>query len=202
MDRNALTAFGSFTAVAGFVGVARVGLLLAALLLASCRSYPAGRSERPIAQGEIQAYWVLRGDEANAEMLVERLYLPTSLAVLTWTKFSVTNEGVQLESQGGYRVVSRRETLREPVGDLIVHGDQLSIRLTSAAPVPSGRPRAYEIDFSYAGLEAASSRVIPQPLQEALLRGIRESGRRSGQARLVSLSYLGGGRFAATVEVI
>jgi hypothetical protein len=177
-------------------------LLLAALALASCRSYPAGRAEEPTAPAEFQAYWVLRGEEANAEMLVERLYLPTSLAVLTWTKFSVTGDGVQLDSQSGYRVVSRRQTLREAVGDLVVLGEALSVRFTSAPRVPSGRPRAHVVDFSYAGLQAASSRVIPQPLQEGLLRAIRESGRRSGQARLVSLSYLGGGRFAATVEII
>lgn len=176
--------------------------MLTALLLASCRSYPAGSAEEPLTGGDIQAYWVLRGDEANAAMLVERLYLPTSLAVLTWTRFSVTDDGVQLDSQGGYRVVSRREALRDTVGELIVLGDELSIRLTSAAPAPAGRSRRYEVEFSYAGMKAASGRVIPQPLQEAVLRGIRESGRRSGQARLLTLSYLGGGRFAASVEVI
>ena len=83
-------------------------MLLAALLLGSCRSYPAGGREQPSVEGRLRVYWVLRGDEASAGMLVERMYLPASLAVLTWTEFSVSPDGVQLESRGGYRVLSRR----------------------------------------------------------------------------------------------
>jgi hypothetical protein len=185
------------------VAAARSVLLLAALLLSSCQGYPAGRGEQgPLSEDEIQVWWVLRGEEANSGILVERMFLPTSLAAFAWNNFSLTGEGVQLDSQGGYRVVSRRQTQREAVGELVVQTEELSIRVASAAPHPAGRPRTYDVDFSYAGLKAATSRVIPQPLQEALLRGIRSSGRGSGQARVLSLRYLGAGRFAATVQVL
>jgi molybdenum-dependent DNA-binding transcriptional regulator ModE len=43
--------------------------------------------------------------------------------------------------------------------------------------------------------------VVLQPAQRALLEGIRRSGRQSGAARVLEISYLGGGRFRATVGV-
>lgn len=200
MDRSTLRDTAAHPAR---VAAARSVLLLVALLLSGCQGYPAGRGEqRPLVEGEIQVWWVLRGEEANSAMLVERMFVPTSLAAFAWNRFSVTGEGVQLDSQGGYRVLSRRQTQREALGELLVQTEELSIRVASAAPQPAGRPRTYEVDFSYAGLKAATSRVIPQPLQEALLRAIRSSGRASGQARVLSLRYLGAGRFAASVEVI
>jgi hypothetical protein len=45
------------------------------------------------------------------------------------------------------------------------------------------------------------SGVLPQPLEQALLAGIKADGRPTGKARVEQIEYLGSGRFRATVLV-
>lgn len=82
-------------------------------------------------------------------------------------------------------------------------------------------PESYVVRFSYpesadsgsgsqpkAGVQhgvwpsgARPSGVLPQPLEQALLAGIKADGRPTGKARVEQIGYLGSGRFRATVLV-
>lgn len=190
-------------------------LVLAALLLVpealragggSERDRPADAPPRPAAAPvDIQAYWILEEGAANAEMLLERFYLPTSLSVLRWTRFEVTSGGVELAGAGGgYRVTRKQEILSEAWQGNLLRGYSLRIDFTGQAEEPSGSSRRLTVRFAYdtgrpdGGHPGA---VIPQPLQQALLQGIKASGRNSGRARVLELRYEGRGRFEAEIEV-
>lgn len=194
-----------------------IGVILFVLL--SCSAFPSGRVEEPSGKQEARVFWVLDGSMSteSAEMFLERYLLPTSVAAMLWTEFTLQGNEVRLDTQGGYRVVRKQRVLTEPIGAYVVHGYDLIIDVTrsSSAPPPAGSRAqsadSYVVRFSYP--ESADSGsgstpkavqpsgVLPQPLQQALLAGIREDGRTSGKARVQLIEYLGSGRFRATVLV-
>jgi hypothetical protein len=169
---------------------------------------PADRDPGALAtRAEVQAYWILDEGAANAEMLLDRFYLPTSLSVLRWTEYRVTSEGVELSSEGGYRVV-RKELLRtEAWKRAVLYGYTVRVSFTDPGDRPSRSARTLTISFSYdtaaeLGMgEGRGAAAVPQPLQQALLKGIEAGGKKSGMARVLELEYQGKGRFQARVEL-
>jgi hypothetical protein len=148
-------------------------------------------------------FWVLEGSmsEVSAEMFLERYLLPTSLATLLWTEFSMEGEEVRFDTQGGYRVIRKTQALSESLGAYTVYGYDLIINVTVSPPAPRLSPESYTVRFSYSDSTVSGPGVIPQPLEQALLTAIRESGRSSGTARVGAISYLGSGKFKATVLI-
>ncbi len=179
-------------------------------ILLSCSVFPSGRVEEPSGRQETRVFWVLDGSMSaeSAEMFLERYLLPTSVAAMLWSEFSLQGNEVRFDTQGGYRVVHKQRVLTEPIGAYAVHGYDLIIDVTYPAKSRAqGRtalgekPASYVVRFSYPESADSGSTVFPQPLQQALLAGIREDGRPSGKARVESVEYLGSGRFRATVLV-
>ena len=187
-----------------------IGILIFTLL--SCSAFPSGRVEEPKGKQETRVFWVLDGTMSaeSAEMFLERYLFPTSLATMLWTYFTLRGNEARFETNGGYRVVRKQHVLEQPVGAYTVHGYNLIIDITSSAGAPASRTvKSYEVEFSYAELadsgdpssDSPSEAVLPQPLEQALLAGIREDGRSSGKARVGQIDYLGSGRFRATVLI-
>jgi hypothetical protein len=181
----------------------RAALLLALLgaLAAAVQAAGVGAAEKPASAapgtGPLKVYLVLTPEQSRNTMLVERMHLPSSLAALTWTEFRLEGSGnVELSAGGGYRIVSHEPLSSESLGELGVYAYALKVTWTRAAPAPR---KTMTISFSYSGMDAGG--VVLQPAQRALLEGIRRSGRQSGAARVLEISYLGGGRFRATVGV-
>jgi hypothetical protein len=177
--------------------------MLAALLLLSCSAFPSGRTEKEPGKERLKIYWILEGPPGSesAEVFIERFYLPTSLAMLLWTGFTVQGEEVLLDTRGGYRVLNKKQFLVEPLGSYTVYGYELDYRVTSSPPPSSSRAESYTVRFSYRRAAARPKGVLPQPLEQALIAAVRKSGRSSGTARVVSLSYQGSGGFKAEVQV-
>jgi hypothetical protein len=139
----------------------------------------------------------------SAEMFLERYMVPTSLSSMLWTDFSLQGDELRLDTAGGYRVVRKERVLIDPLDGYAVHGYDLIVDVPQPPEGP-GRRKTYEVRFSYPGSADSAQRtgpVVPQPLQQALLAGIREDGRSSGQARVAEIEYLGSGRFRATVWI-
>jgi hypothetical protein len=143
----------------------------------------------------------------SAQMYLERYLLPTSLTAMLWTRFNREDSEIQLDTQTGYRVVRKQMVLVDPLGTLSVYGYDLVVDISVPPSVPDRSPASYTLRFTYPSSpdEASSAEeipeVIPQPLQQALLKGIREDGRSSGWVRVQSLDYRGSGRFQATVLI-
>lgn len=189
--------------------------VLAVLLLVPEILWAGGepQADRPAGGGRgqtaatIQAYWILDEGAGNAEMLLERFYLPTSLSVLRWTEFRVTAEGVELASAGGYRVTRKEPLVTERWQQAVLHGYTVRVSFTGEPDRPSGSSRTVSTEFSYdtarqAGTGGGSgATVAPQPLQQALLKAIQSTGKKSGLARVLELEYRGRGRFRARVEI-
>ena len=148
-------------------------------------------------------FWVLDGSmgKESAEMFLERYLLPTSLAAMLWTEFSTEGEQVRFDTRGGYRVVRKTQALSDPLGAYTVYGYDLIIDLSVSPPAPRRSPDSYPVRFSYSESTVSGSGVIPQPLEQALLTAIRESGYSSGMTRVGDISYLGSGKFKATVLI-
>lgn len=180
-------------------------------ILLSCSAFPSGRVEEPPGKQEARIFWVLDGtmNPKSAEMFLERYLFPTSLAAMLWTEFSVQGNEVRFDTKGGYRIVRKQQVLTESLGAYAVYGYDLIIEVTRPAELaaPGSRSRkTYEVRFSYPESPDSApgvrpSGVLPQPLEQALLAGIREDGRSSGNARVDRVEYLGSGRFRATVLV-
>jgi hypothetical protein len=126
---------------------------------------------------------------------------------MLWTDFAVRGDEIRLDTAGGYRIVRKQRVLAETVDSLGVYGYDLIVDVTLPAEAPErGRPERYEVRFSYPGAvdpgsESSPAAVNPQPLQQALIAGIRDDGRSEGKARVEQIEYLGAGRFTATVSV-
>ena len=183
-----------------------ISVCILVFLMFSCSVFPSGRTEAPPGKRETRVFWVLDGTMSaeSAEMFLERYLLPTSLAAARWTGFTVTGQDVRFDTTGGYRVVRRNKILVDPIGALTVYGYDLIVdmmRDSEAQPARGSSPESYLVRFSYPLPSAPESAVIPQPLEQALLAGIRKDGRGSGKGRVESVDYLGSGRFKATVLI-
>ena len=180
-------------------------------ILIGSSAFASGRGEEPVDKGEVRVFWILDGSMSaeSAEMFLERFLFPTSLAAMLWTEFSLEGEEVRFETRGGYRVVRKQRVLAESIGAYTLYGYDMIIDLTNSAEprAPKGRSQeTYLVQFSYPESAGSSSgsppqAVLPQPLEQALLAGIREDGRTSGTARVERVDYLGAGRFTAAVLV-
>ena len=176
---------------------------LAALCFAVLGILPAGAGaagERPAAaeRGPLTVHLVLKPEDSRSTMLVERLHLPSSLAAMTWTEFRLEGSGnVELMAGGGYRLVSHKAVSEESLGGIGVYGYSLEVTWGSGS---DQTPRkTLTLSFDYAGADGRG--VVLQPAQRALLEGIRRSGKQSGSARVLEITYLGAGRFRARVGV-
>lgn len=193
-------------------------LILAFLMLVPGALQAGGSSEevqpadgvprQALTQVTVQAYWFLEEGAANAKLLLERFYLPTSLSVLRWTKFTVSGGNVELDAAGGYRVVRKEPILAERWNGQVLYGYSVRIDFAGQSDEPARSSRRIRLRFAYDtahavddGTGSAEAGSVPQPLQQALLKGIEASGKRSGLARVLELRYEGKGRFSAQVEV-
>jgi len=187
-----------------------IGVLI--FILLSCSAFPSGRVEEITGKQEARVFWVLDGTMSaeSAEMFLERYLFPTSLATMLWTDFTLRGDEARFETGGGYRIVRKQHVLEQPVGAYTVYGYDLIIDITSSVGAPASRTvKSYEVEFSYAELAdtgdqssgSQTKTVLPQPLEQALLAGIRKDGRSSGKARVGQIDYLGSGRFTATVLI-
>lgn len=187
-------------------------------VLLACSAFSSGRVEEPSGKQEAQVFWVLDGSMSaeSAEMFLERYLFPTSLATMLWTDFTLQGKQVRLDTEGGYRIVRKQRVLAEAIDGYTVYGYNLILDVTRPAEArpAEGRSAAgsrtvesYVIRFSYpaaaeGSLSGSQSKgVLPQPLEQALLAGIRKDGRTSGKGRVDRIEYLGSGRFEATVLI-
>jgi hypothetical protein len=163
-----------------------------------------GAATEVATQASVTAYWLLEEGAANAEMLLERFYLPTSLSVLRWTDYRVGPDGVKLAGAGGYRVQRKEAILEERWNGAVLRGFLVRVSFTGEGDRPASDSTTLEVSFAYdtnhpPGRTAGGA--TPQPLQQALLKGIEAGGGTSGTARVLALEYRGRGRFQARVEL-
>jgi hypothetical protein len=176
-------------------------------VLLTCSVFSSGRVEEPAGKQEVQVFWVLDGSMSaeSSEMFLERYLFPTSLATMLWTDFTIQGGQVHFDTEAGYRIVRKQRVLADELDDYTVYGYDLILDVLRPAG-PGGRTvESYIVRFSYpeaGGLSGSQPKgVLPQPLEQALLAGIRKDGRASGRGRVEKIEYLGSGRFEATVLI-
>ena len=106
-------------------------------------------------------------------------------------------QGRPAEAPGsGARPASRRTAFGEKQESYVVR-----FSYPESADPGSGSPPLAGVQQGVRPSGVQPSSVLPQPLEQALLAGIKADGRPTGKARVEQIEYLGSGRFRAMVLV-
>jgi hypothetical protein len=173
-----------------------------AIALCLCGSLPllAGGTEEKTRAEKTFDVFVLAENEGEAQIFAaERMSVPASFSLFSWTRFTSSGGQVSTESSSEYALRSSRKVDSGSAGRLLV----LEYRV-SADPRESGEQpakNAVDVGFTAKDCAAANGSVLFQPARMAFIRAVAASGRRTGFARIAELSYQGEGRFSARVEL-
>lgn len=173
-------------------------LVVAVTALPAWGSGGSGERAAPAERGPLSVHLVLKPEESGNSMFLERWLLPSSVSALGWTDFALAGSGeVELAAAGGYRISSHKPLSEESLGPIGIYS--YSVAVSWSQQPAQGARKTFSLSFNYSARD--SEGVILQPAQRALLEGIRRSGKERGSARVLELTYLGGGRFRAKVGV-
>ena len=172
-------------------------LALGLLCPGSPQTSPAsGRAEKP-AQEELVRLTILlvsQGSSSSAPSLSTTL--PMEIAPYLWNAFSLRGGAVETDVDGRYRIEGSIGTSSERVDSLEI--GKMEFRAASPGR-PGGKPTSVRVAFDLSALLSADGQVLLQPGQYALMQAVRDSGRASGEARVLSVQRSGARRFTAEV---
>ncbi len=172
-------------------------ILLMHSLILSC-IFSRGLSEEEKRKGEIRIYLLFARNDNTANAFMERYHLPSALYSFTWSEFSVEGEEVNLDSRGGYRIVSKKLVYTESIGSYMLYGYDVGASchvLKEISPL-----KTYTVTFNYIDMTEKEGFTY-QPADWARLKAIWKSKKVSGSVRIVELIYIGAGEFKARVEI-
>jgi hypothetical protein len=144
--------------------------------------------------------FLLAQTESEAEMFaIERKDLPSSIALFGGVRFRVRGGELTTEADSRFSAASRQIVSKERSGGVIILDYRVKARFPSTAP--RSIARAIYVSFGVKDCLGEKGAVLMQPARLALSRAAGAGGIGSGSARISSLSYMGGGRFTAKVEL-
>jgi hypothetical protein len=144
--------------------------------------------------------FLLAETESEAERFaIERKDLPSSIALFNGVHFSVRGGELSTDADTSFSASSKQIVSKERSGGVII----LDYRVKARFPSTPQRSiaRAVYVSFGVKDCLGEKGAVLMQPARLALSRAAGASGIGSGSARISSLSYMGGGRFTAKVEL-
>lgn len=182
-------------------------LAIALILLGSANGFATGAGEGstapPIVDRSYRLSVLAEGEGDGNRMYTERVALPDSISLTQWTRFSLVDGKVKTESLQTWSQRSRGKVSEEHSAGVLVQGYDVVIAVPGgkktgpAASVVS----AIEVGFSVKECLNKKGEVLYQPVRLAVILAVSQSKRKSGEARLIELSYAAPGRFAAQVEL-
>jgi hypothetical protein len=111
----------------------------------------------------------------------------------------VDGDEISLQSEGDYRIISKDMAIEDRFGGFIIYrADALTDK---ADPETVSADNRYTVTFSISDLINKKGEVFYQPSRQAVISGVKCSGRQKGSVRLVYILYLGKGKFKAEVTV-
>ncbi len=136
-------------------------------------------------------------------MYTERVALPDSASLTQWTRFSLIGGEVKTESLQTWSLRSRGKVSESRSAGVLVQAYDvvIAVRRGNEAGPAAAPVSAIEVSFSVKECLNKKGEVLYQPARLALIRAVSQSKRKSGEARLVELSYAAPGRFTARIEL-
>jgi hypothetical protein len=146
-----------------------------------------------------QVFLLVSEEGSTNEIYISRFLLPSSLAAYGWARFVVDGDEISLQSEGDYRIISKDMAIEDRFGGFIIYrADALA---DEADPERVSADNRYTVTFSISDLINKKGEVFYQPSRQAVISGVKRSGRQKGSVRLVYILYLGKGKFKAEVTV-
>jgi hypothetical protein len=181
-------------------------LVIALALLGPADGFATGAREgspAPAAADRSYHLFVLAEGEGDGNrMYTERMALPDSISLTQWTRFSLVDGKVKTESQQSWSQRSRGKVSEERFAGVLVQGYDVVIAVhggKEAGPAAS-LVSAAEVSFSVKECLNKKGEVLYQPARMAVIRAISQSKRKSGEVRVIEISFAAG-KFAARVEL-
>lgn len=173
-------------------------ILLPALPVCSKGIVAGGKTEE---KEEIrpQVFLLVPEEGSTNEIYISRFLLPSSLAAYGWARFVLDGDEILLQSEGDYRIISKDMAIEDRFGGFIIYR---AYALTDeTGPETVSADNRYTVTFSISDLINKKGEVFYQPSRQAVISGVKRSGRQKGSVRLVYILYLGKGKFKAEVTV-
>ncbi|MBE3065470.1 MAG: hypothetical protein IMZ69_10695 [Spirochaetes bacterium] len=178
-------------------------LVFALVLLGTANGFATGAGEGskvpPTVDRSYHLFVLAEGEGDGNRMYNERVALPDLISLTQWTRFSLVDSKVKTESQQTWSQRSKGKVSEERSAGVLVQGYDVVIA------IPGGKeagPAASPIEVSFSVKECLNKKgeVLYQPARLAVIRAVSQSKKKSGEARVIELSYAAG-MFAARVEL-
>jgi len=141
---------------------------------------------------------LLRPSSAGPESTPLSTWLPMEIVPYLWNRFTSAGAAVETYADERYRQVGSPASSTERVGEL----EAVRVDLRIATPRGSAaRSTTVRVTFELPQLLGADGSIRIQPGQYALMQAIRDSGRKSGQARVLAVERTGSRGFTAQVAL-
>jgi hypothetical protein len=181
-------------------------LVIALALLGPADGFATGAREGSPAPGvgdrSYSLFILAEGEGDGNRMYTERMALPDSISLTQWTRFSLVDGKVKTESQQSWSQRSKEKVSEERSAGVLVQGFDVVIAVPGgreAGPTASAISAA-EVSFSVKECLNKKGEVLYQPARMAVIRAISQSKRKSGEVRVIEISFAAG-KFAARVEL-
>ncbi len=146
-----------------------------------------------------QVFLLVPEEGSTNEIYISRFLLPSSLAAYGWARFVVDGDEISLQSEGDYRIISKDMAIEDRFGGFIIY--RADVLTDEADPEKVSADNRCTVTFSISDLINKKGEVFYQPARQAVISGIKHSGRKKGSVRLLYILYLGKGKFKAEVTV-
>jgi hypothetical protein len=178
-------------------------LVIALSLLAPMASFATGAGEGPKPSAftdlPLHLFVLAEGEGEGNRMFTDRVSLPDSISLTRWTPFTFLDGKVKTESQQRWSQRSKGKVSEEHFAGVLVQGFDVVIA------VPGGKeagPAASPVEVSFSVKECLNKKgeVLYQPARMAAIRAVSQGKRKSGEVRVIEISFAAG-KFAARVEL-
>ena len=178
-------------------------LVFALVLLGTANGFATGAGEGskvpPTVDRSYHLFVLAEGEGDGNRMYNERVALPDLISLTQWTRFSLVDSKVKTESQQAWSQRSKVKVSEERSAGVLVQGYDVVIAIPGGKEAgPAASP--VEVSFSVKECLNKKGKVLYQPARLAVIRAVSQSKKKSGEARVIELSYAAG-MFVARVEV-
>jgi hypothetical protein len=179
-------------------------LVIALSLLAPMAGLASGAGEgpKPPAFTDVPLHlFVLAESEGDGNrMFTDRVSLPDSISLARWTSFTFLEGKVKTKTEQSWSLRSKKMISQETSRGVLVLGYDVVVAVAAAK---GAAPAGSTVDVSFSVKDCLNEKgdVLYQPARMAVIHAVSQGRKKSGEARVVEISYTAPGSFGARVEL-
>lgn len=160
--------------------------------------FAGGGSEEASISDMVAIVPVTAPEGTDISLLRKQMLIPAAVC-FTYTDFTQDKNTLSMKTNTAVSAQIQRQDPLDNVDKTQVY--QFSVKLTLSKPEPAGFKKRVSVAFTLKDIQKLGG-PVKQPVQFALQQGIKKSRMKSGRARVSEITYKGGGRFTALVELM